>query len=190
GLETLFRRDDRVLLELGPGRTLGTLALRHPARTGGSPVVSSLPSARAPHDDVETTLHALGTLWTHGIEPDWSAVHAGAKRRRVALPGYPFERQPYLLKAQAGRIAAPVPGKRPDLGSWFYRPSWKRLGPLDPEAAVPAARWLVFLDATDIGSAIADALSRAGGEVVRVHESAAFVQRRPAEFGIRPDIEA
>src|SRR5690606_38075430 len=70
GLETLFRRDDRVLLELGPGRTLGTLALRHPARTGGSPVVSSLPSARAPHDDVETTLHALGTLWTHGIEPD------------------------------------------------------------------------------------------------------------------------
>ena len=46
GLATLLADADRVLLEVGPGTTLTTLARRHPARAG-QPVVHTLPHPRA-----------------------------------------------------------------------------------------------------------------------------------------------
>src|SRR6185295_17972248 len=47
GVAELLREPDRVLLEAGPGRTLSTLAGRHPERSAGHAVVSSL---RQPRD--------------------------------------------------------------------------------------------------------------------------------------------
>jgi phthiocerol/phenolphthiocerol synthesis type-I polyketide synthase E len=39
--------------------------------------------------------HALARLWLLGGCPDWRASHAGARRRRVPLPTYPFEGRRY-----------------------------------------------------------------------------------------------
>jgi aryl carrier-like protein len=36
---------------------------------------------------------ALGRLWASGAPVDWARVHAGERRRRVRLPGYPFQRR-------------------------------------------------------------------------------------------------
>ncbi len=40
---------------------------------------------------------ALGQLFVWGVDIDWTRVYAGATRRRVLLPTYPFERQRYWL---------------------------------------------------------------------------------------------
>ncbi|MEV6907954.1 beta-ketoacyl synthase N-terminal-like domain-containing protein [Amycolatopsis sp. NPDC051071] len=54
-------------------------------------------------------LAALGERWLAGEPVDWSQVHNGAPRR-VPLPGYPFQRKPYLLEARAAREpVAPMP---------------------------------------------------------------------------------
>ncbi len=45
----------------------------------------------------EQVLRTLGALWQHGVVVDWPALHRGARRRRVALPTYPFERRRYYL---------------------------------------------------------------------------------------------
>ena len=108
-----LRQDDKlVLLEVGSGKTLGTLALQHP---GADQVIeASLPGPQSDEDDCESLLQSAGALWLAGVEIDWAAVHgAGAEqRRRVPLPTYPFERKRYAIdapKIETPRQAAPTP---------------------------------------------------------------------------------
>jgi acyl transferase domain-containing protein len=42
-------------------------------------------------------LTSLGRLWLLGLEPDWDGFYSSEKRRRVALPTYPFERKSYWI---------------------------------------------------------------------------------------------
>ena len=97
-LETLLANDDgAVLLEIGPGHTLGSLVRRHPACGRDRVVVQSLPHAADDLGGASTAMTALGRLWQHGVGIDWPAVHDGEARRRVPLPTYPFERQVFRL---------------------------------------------------------------------------------------------
>ncbi|HEV2845381.1 MAG TPA: type I polyketide synthase, partial [Thermoanaerobaculia bacterium] len=81
GIAELSRGPERLLLEVGPGRTLA-------AAVGGGKVIASLPEQGSERQGMLT---ALGRLWVRGVEADWSALHAGEKRSRVRLPVYPFE---------------------------------------------------------------------------------------------------
>jgi phthiocerol/phenolphthiocerol synthesis type-I polyketide synthase E len=94
-LAQLAGRPEQLLLEVGPGRMLSSLALRH-GRPGGPAVVPSL--GRAGESQLAPLLDALGTLWVSGLKVDWAALHAGSKRHRLALPTYPFERLRYWIE--------------------------------------------------------------------------------------------
>lgn len=96
-LATAFGHGERAFLEVGPGRTLGSLARQHPAYVPGRPVVASMPH---PSDEIPgpaVLLTAAGELWQAGVPVDWAAMHAGERRRRVPLPGYPFERRRWRI---------------------------------------------------------------------------------------------
>jgi acyl transferase domain-containing protein len=110
GVRTLLAEPDRVLLEVGPGRTLGTLA-RQADTAPDRVIVSSLRHPNDPQDDSAFLLEALGRLWLAGIEPDWAGFYANEQRRRVPLPTYPFERKRYwIAPPQAGRVpTVPAP---------------------------------------------------------------------------------
>jgi acyl transferase domain-containing protein len=100
-LAAVLKQGDIALLEVGPGRTLGSLARQHPACTASQPVVASMPH---PSDDVAgpgVLLAAAGRLWQAGVPIDWGAVHAGEQRRRVPLPTYPFEHQRFRVDQAA-----------------------------------------------------------------------------------------
>ena len=88
-----------ILLEVGPGATLSSLAAQS-LRGRRIPVISSMQDATRPRDDRECLLESLGRLWVHGVSPDWAAIHA-EPRTRVALPTYPFERARYWIDAPA-----------------------------------------------------------------------------------------
>jgi amino acid adenylation domain-containing protein len=108
---TRLRGDaEKVLLEVGPGRTLSMLARQHPAKSEQS-VIASLPDSMLPES--ASILEALGRLWLAGLQPDWQSFYAGERRRRVPLPTYPFERKRYWIEppnpAQTmNSIAAPA----------------------------------------------------------------------------------
>jgi acyl transferase domain-containing protein len=77
GLAALGVGAPRVLLEIGPGNTLSSMALQ-----GGMPVapllaVPSLPHASDPEPDTATMVTTLGKLWLAGVEPDWRAFDGG-----------------------------------------------------------------------------------------------------------------
>ncbi len=88
------------LLEVGPGATLTTLARQHRASGGaGDPqlIVSSMPDAARTVSEEFAFLNALGSLWIHGASPKWERLYADERRRRVSLPGYPFERRRFWI---------------------------------------------------------------------------------------------
>jgi phthiocerol/phenolphthiocerol synthesis type-I polyketide synthase E len=115
GVARLCDDPDRVLVEVGPGRALGSLALRARPDGGadGVEVAASLPSRYEPED--RFLLSTVGQLWLAGVQIDWEAYHSGEARTKVALPGYPFRRTRHWLDAQAAMEAdlsdiAPLPG--------------------------------------------------------------------------------
>jgi len=91
---TLCDGEDAVLLEVGPGTTLATLARQHPSR-GERVIAASLPSAE---DEAAGFHRTVGALWLAGVAFDWSAYVAPETRRRVPLPAYPFERKRFWVE--------------------------------------------------------------------------------------------
>lgn len=98
-LQELLEEPNRVLLEVGPGRTLGTLSKQHPNNTKEHVVLSSTRHPKEQTSDAAFILNVVGQLWLAGIQIDWSALHAGASRQRLPLPTYPFERKRYWISA-------------------------------------------------------------------------------------------
>ena len=87
GVGELLKEPHRLLIEVGPGQTLCTLARQHP---GKQPHHVILPSTRHPKkaaDDRQVLLDALGRAWLAGMSVDWDGFYAGERRRRMGRPG-------------------------------------------------------------------------------------------------------
>ncbi len=181
-LAELLRRSDLALLEAGPAQDLAILARQHPERRAEQVIVGSTPHRQDPSRQEELLLETLGRLWLGGVDIDWRRRAAGERRLRVPLPTYPFERRRHWVEAArdepaaapaagapAAGAAGPAAGRLPDLADWFHVPAWQE-SPLPRTAPPPAAprRWLVLLGPEGPGEAVAAALERRGGEVVRV----------------------
>lgn len=184
GMKTLLDDPNRVLVEVGPGRTLSSLGRQQPKKVLAS--VSTLRHPKEEASDVAFLLGTLGKLWSAGVAPDWNAFYGDEERRRIPLPTYPFERQRFWIeRGQAAPTAAPreaVLRKRPDVGDWFYLPSWKRSVPPLPRAG--AASFLLFLDAAGLGKKLAARL--AGHAVTTVSPGASFARVGENAYTINP----
>ncbi len=96
GMDAILAEPDRVLLEVGPGETLGKLARQHPASQAAA-IVASMPASGDGEIGRDQTQHAIARLWLAGAEVDWDAYHAGESRRRVPMPTYPFQRRRFWV---------------------------------------------------------------------------------------------
>lgn len=98
-----------LLLEAGPSQALTGL-VRGMLDGRGVAVASLGPAARPGEADAQV-LRALGECWCAGVTPDWPAFHAGQVRRRVPLPGYPFQGPSYWVEpAIAPAVPMPAAG--------------------------------------------------------------------------------
>lgn len=197
-LHQVWQFKNPILLEAGPGRTLGVLAMQHPdRRDGGEPVaVSSIRHHYENESDVEFLWHGIGRLWLSGAEIKWDDVHRGERRRRVSLPTYPFERQRHWLESlRIPELAAPTQGvihKNPNLSEWLYVPSWKRLLPRsigidEMTLRMEKARtWLVFTDDCGFASVLIARLKSAGQGVVTLRAGRGFQRVDPHTFVLEP----
>ena len=141
-LRELWQFKNPILLEAGPGRTLGVLAMQHPERNGGDPItVSSIRHDYENQSDVEFLLQAVGKLWLAGAQIKWEKLHHGTNRCRVPLPTYPFERQNYWLESKPPQV-----NKLRTFEDWFYVPTWKRIDVHASPVPAPDALWLIFSD--------------------------------------------
>ena len=176
GLAELCKTQGRVLLEVGPGHTLSTLARAQVPPDKGTAVITSL---RHPYDkksDTEVIIGTLGKLWAAGVTPNWKSFYASEARSRVPLPTYPFERKRYWIDAHnpAEGDNANGSGKGFDIDQWFYVPVWK--GSSLPVTAGRDGSFLVFAQNEDLGSILAGHLHLLGKDVITVQPGREFRQ--------------
>ncbi|NUM68449.1 polyketide synthase dehydratase domain-containing protein, partial [candidate division KSB1 bacterium] len=127
GIARLLQDDFRAFVEISPHPVIaGAISQCAHDRQKEAVVVSSL---RRGQEDRAMLLAALGTLYVHGYEVNWKALHAAAGKV-VALPGYPWQHQRYWLEARkpsgrrtsAQRSGSPVRAVQPLLGERVFSP--------------------------------------------------------------------
>ncbi|MTK01204.1 type I polyketide synthase [Micromonospora sp. CP22] len=162
--------DDRtVLLEVGPGRTLGDLVRLRPDRAPDHVVVSSL---RHPNDrvsDRETMLAAAGTLWAAGVEFDHHRLAPTSARRARQVPARALTRERYWIHPETravGTASADASATGP-----VVVPTWRRAAAKPVGEGRPEQRWVVLDDSTGLGDALARALDASGRAVRRIGPS-------------------
>jgi len=175
-ITTLAQTKDRVFLEVGPGKALSALAQVNPDLSPAQ-VLSSL---RHPDQDIADDAYHLGVigrLWACGVEADWAQIWGEARRDRVPLPGYAFQRKRYFIepgKAAAVEAAPALLMRNDDMAEWGYRPAWR---PRFADSAFAADHdlnrtmpqtWAFFMDEVGLADEAATRLESAGHTVVRI----------------------
>ncbi|PIE12981.1 MAG: polyketide synthase [Rhodobacterales bacterium] len=193
-VSTLAERPERIYIEMGPGKALSSLAPLNPD-VSRDQVISAL---RHPQDDIaddEYFIAQLARIWAMGGDFDWHQIWGEARRNRVPLPTYQFQKKPYFIAPGSVR-EDPVPThliRQPDLADWGYVPAWKPMAADcdvdvtgDLSEAAPES-WLLFEDEAGLGRATAARLRAAGHQVTTVRPGDAFGRDGKHGFVLSPE---
>ncbi|HYG63315.1 MAG TPA: amino acid adenylation domain-containing protein, partial [Thermoanaerobaculia bacterium] len=185
GVAELWREPGRILLEMGPGQTLGSLALQQIPTEGAADrtVLSSLRHELDRQADQRFLLQGLGRLWLAGAEIDWSGFHGDERRRRVPLPAYPFERQRYWIEPRIEPVRAGLPAAVP-------------VAFVLPEGAAVDPAWAAALEARGVrlvslpsGPPTPEAIDELLGLQPQPIAETASAEGAPSSAHIRPGID-
>ena len=187
GLRALLADANRALVEIGPGRTLSSLARQQPVKA--ALVTQTMRHPQEEAADTTFLLGAAGRLWTCGVGLDDAAL-GGTGRRRVALPTYPFERRRYWIDPDppaARHTSGQAAQKRADIREWFYAPSWMRAPSAPPQPAQAQHTWLVFADESAFTDSVVGALQARGDRVIRVAAGLQEAKRNDSSYVVVPN---
>ncbi|MDE2940680.1 MAG: SDR family NAD(P)-dependent oxidoreductase [Chloroflexota bacterium] len=113
GIETLAEMGIDLVIELGPHSVLGPMSMQSwpkspgDQRLDGGPI--ALASLRRPPRDGSTPepessfIDAVARAYEAGLDISLEGLFAGEERRRISLPGYPFQRERYWLQGATRR---------------------------------------------------------------------------------------
>ena len=200
GINECIKQSSPILLEVGPGRTLSTIAKQAIANQKQSaPSLTSLRHPQEKKSDQDLILNTLGQLWKLGLKVDWKGFHSVEKRQRVPLPTYPFERKRYWVELQENQIIQHndvQKTKKSDIADWFYLPSWKRSAPLSELYTLNAEEqggkrrgaqsflppitskcWVLLIDECGLGLEVARQLQQLEQDVIIVKAGKEFSQQ-------------
>ncbi|BDA68747.1 beta-ketoacyl synthase [Calothrix sp. PCC 7716] len=188
GISALLQEPNRMLLEVGPGRTLCTFAQKHSDVVG----VCSLRHPKEKQSDVAFLLNTLGKLWLYGVQINWSGFYINERRYRLPLPTYPFERQRYWIedyKQRQDERAKPASfGKKSDITDWFYLPLWKQsLPPIkQPGLTVQKSSTLVLTNELSLSSQLVRQLETHNQDVIIVKGGSKFAKLGDNQYSLNP----
>ena len=189
-MTTLMADPARLYIEMGPGRALSSLA-----QANGISSAQLIGALRHPDQIIADDAWHIGTIaraWACGVAVDWDQIWAGARRNRVVLPSYAFQKKPYFIPP--GKAAAPAetapPARVDDIGHWGWTVQWRPVAAqfdLDDLAGADRQSWLIFLDDQGLGAATVARLRAAGHSVRTVHVGDAFGRIDDDSYVLAPE---
>jgi len=190
GIKNFCLDPEQILLEVGPGRTLSSLAKQNTNKVASQLVLNSIRHPQENQSDTAFLLNSLGRLWLAGAKIDWLNFYHRENRQRVPLPTYPFERQRYWLdtpqQPQFTSESELSLTQKSDITDWFYVPSWQRI-PLSPHPSEkPSLMMLMFIDEYGLGEELAQSMTQQGHKIVRVRWGESFVKHNDGLYTLNP----
>ncbi|HEY0604277.1 MAG TPA: amino acid adenylation domain-containing protein, partial [Herpetosiphonaceae bacterium] len=192
GVRLLWGEPGRILIEVGPGQSLSSMARQQPKqrKTDQRLALPTLRSATDPTPDRAIMLSTIGRLWLAGAPVNWSVLYADERRLRIALPTYPFERQRYWIDPPSAEQLRMLPPAQEQPG-WCSVPVWREalLPELRPSAlADNFSAWLIVADPdsswSGLSQAVIELLLSAGQTVDSVRPTAAWLDPNHAPGSI------
>ncbi|MCP4602783.1 MAG: SDR family oxidoreductase [Proteobacteria bacterium] len=192
GLLTLSELDDVRFVEIGPGNSLCNIVRQNfrDIAVGRMPV-PFMRHRYESRDDREVVTCAMARLWVDGVDVDWGAFRPNDSVRRMALPGYCFDRRRYTLKPRntGSEVGSGPQEDRLKEADWLYLHSWQRAEFVAAPAEVSQGQCvMVFADQTGVAEEIAHKVVAREGRVVTVSLGTRFTRTGSSSFAI--DIHA
>ena len=193
-VETVLKKPGQVLLEVGPGHTLGPLAEMNPGKNEPLAVISSGRPPKEADDDMALALVAAGNIWAVGGELDWDKL-PGAGGRRVSLPTYAFAKDRHWIEPGTGRLSetgeieeetAVHLTRKENPDDWYVTKRWD-LAPVPPAEPQHGGGWLLFHGGDPVSDALVKALEARREKVTLVRPGDAFV-REGDDYRLAPDV--
>lgn len=166
--------EERIFVELGPGRTLTTFVRKHSKFHTSNRLINTIPPGNEKGDDAHLLLTAVGRLYLAGAPIDWKNFHRHERYRRVPLPGYAFRKTEFIPEPVA-EAAAFTNAEKEQRAVQLYEPHWqrRRIEAGDVSEAGPRS-YLVFRDDSGLADALEEKLVRDGCRVIPVTRGEEF----------------
>jgi acyl transferase domain-containing protein len=193
GMHEILQQAEGILLEVGPGQSLSSLALQQASyeEITGYVAFPSLRPAFQQCSDQALLVQMLGKLGLEGIRVNWKAFYAHEQRQLLSLPTYPFERQSYWIDTKRQLPAAPssTSEKQSDIANWFYLPTWKYTPHIaqDDNLEKASLHWLIFADSCNVATCLAEHLQAQRQDVILVIPAQSFQQLSENLYSIAQD---
>ena len=188
GIAHLAQVPGRVFLEVGPGRAMQAMAKANPA-VAANQVISTLRHRDHATGDDTYFMGALARFWACGGGIDWDQIWGGARRQRLSLPGYVFQRKRYFIERSSAVAAdaADELARIDEPSDWGWRPAWRLASPsveIGPDGPVVngTQSWLIFADELGLGARLADLLRTRGQRVAMVTPGDTFADKGQGQF--------
>ena len=130
------------------------------------------------------------TMWSVGVKLNWSGLHGSENPRRVPLPTYPFERKKHWAEAVGSATTFTDTNARPpprdnNIEDWLFAPTWLRSSlSKDVVPSLTGVR-LVLEGSETRARAVADRISKAGGESLRIRDSSFYAKADDGSYQLR-----
>ncbi len=193
-LESLSDKSNRIYLEVGPGKALSALA----RQSDGIKANQVLSSLRHPEEDVEDDRHmleVLGRIWALGGDFDWDQIWGEARRNRVPLPTYAFQRSRYFIEPgqPQNQSVSSFLTRIDGVENWGWIPTWRPRyadTPVDVRTDLEnadAQSFLVFMDDAGIATRAVKRLRAAGHSIVEVWPGDSFARIDDTTYVLAPE---
>ena len=175
---TCLEMNPSVFLEVGPGQSLESAVKRHLDKDSKHTAVRTMKTETEEVNDNEFLMSAFGNLWLVGGAISWADFYREQERKRISLPGYPYEREAYsidFLKASPG-VVEKTNVRSSDTEKWYSVPVWKRSAAIKylVNNSTEKKSWLIFHDKHSLGSEIVNLLIAEGHTVYEVHAGKSY----------------
>jgi amino acid adenylation domain-containing protein/non-ribosomal peptide synthase protein (TIGR01720 family) len=166
GLEILFRNPGQALIDVGPGNVFSKLASQFATRSAAQPIFQTFPPSRCADDEANHLVATMARLHFAGVPIDWPSFHTGEGRRRIPLPGHPFQKERCWIEPAAWTDFSEL--RKPE-GEWFYLPGWRWSLPPQSDGRSGEGLWILSGAKEEaLSRALSTRLQERGAKVVEI----------------------
>jgi len=195
GLTTLLEKEDLLFIEVGPGQTLSTFVRQHKANKGNNVVITMLPKKSGDTSELQCITSAVARLHLAGQLINWQYYHQIQNHqmkspKRLALPGYVFNRTQFLPNPIKFDNDQPFQRSNSEQ-AYLYVPDWYRTDKarnsiksvLSNQAL--ADNWLLFIDDDGYGAGLSKLLREQGKRVITVSNGESYQRLDTDHYSIK-----